>query len=178
MSASLFLAVWLTLLNGIADTVPVLAAALLHECGHAFMCRLLQVPIRFFHPVTVGAVIGYDATSLSFGKEIAVAAAGPTVNFLAAAACLSGRSRFAALFAAASLALAVFNLLPLRRLDGGVILFAVLSLVCGAERTARITYVLSMAGTVFLWMFAVAVQLRCGGNLSLLFVSVYLLLCL
>jgi len=48
-----------TVLNGLADTLPVIAAALLHEAGHALMCRLLSVPIRFFAPSAVGAVIGY-----------------------------------------------------------------------------------------------------------------------
>ncbi len=176
MSAAVFLAAALTFLNGIADTLSVLAAVFLHEGGHAAACRLFRVPILFFHPVTVGAVIGYDAAGLSFPKEIAIASAGPLVNLVSAAACLFCRNRFFMLFAAASLSLALFNLLPLRHLDGGVILFAAVSLFRGAEPAARITRIFSVMGTFFVWMCAVAVQLRCGGNLSLLLVSVYLLL--
>ncbi len=178
MSAALFLTAVLTLLNGLCDIVPVLSAVLLHEWGHAFACRLLRVPIRSFRPVSAGTVIGYEADGVSFGKEIAVAAAGPFVNLLSAAVCLACSSRFLVLFAAASLSLALFNLLPIRNLDGGVILFAASSLLFGAECAARISYILSLLGTVFLWMCAVAVQMRCGGNLSFLLVSVYLLFCL
>jgi len=88
------------------------------------------------------------------------------------------RGRGAALFGISSLALALFSLLPLRRLDGGVIFSASLSLWLGAVRADSVTRAVSAAGTVLLWMTAAAVQLRCGGNLSLLFVSVYLLICL
>lgn len=178
MSGAVFFAALWTLLNGISDALPVLFAALLHEGGHALMCRCLRVPIRFFSPSVAGAVIGYDASVLSYGQEIAVAAAGPFVNLFSAVLSLGCTGRGAALFGISSLALALFNLLPLRRLDGGVILYAALVSMCGVRRGERIAGVISAVGTVFLWMCAVAVQLRCGGNLSLLLVSVYLLLAL
>ena len=176
MTSLIFWTAGWTLFNGIRDTLPVLLAALIHECGHALSCRILRVPIRFFHPVAVGAVIGYDAASLSYKKEIAIAVAGPFLNLLCAVSVFGAKSRFGALFGISSLALAFFNLLPLRRLDGGVILYAAAASVWGADCAEKIARAVSGIGTVFLWMCAVAVQLRCGGNLSLLLVSVYLLI--
>lgn len=173
----IFTAVW-TVLNGIRDALPVLLAAFLHECGHYLACRLLRVPVRFFRPTVTGAVIGYDGAVLSYGREIAVAAGGPLVNLLSACLVLRCQGRFFAMLGVSSLGLALFNLVPHRRLDGGVILHALLCALWDAEHAVRVTNVLSFCGTVFLWMCAAVVQLRCGGNLSLFFVSLYLLLSL
>lgn len=172
-----FTAVW-TLLNGIADTLPVLCAILLHEAAHVLTCRLFGVRVRSFRPIAAGAAIGYDAVSLSYMREIAVAAAGPIANLLSFLLVLRCHGRLAALFGTASLSLGLFNFLPHQRLDGGVILSAILSMLLDADRAARAVHIFSQILTVFLWMCAVAVQLRCGGNLSLLFVSVYLLMTL
>ena len=116
MTGAALLAAALTVLNGLSDVLPVFFAALLHEGGHALACRILHVPIRTFRPFFAGAVIGYDATVLSYGQEIFMAAAGPMVNLLCAAAMLCVTGRTAAMFGAASFALGVFNLLPLRQL--------------------------------------------------------------
>lgn len=166
------------MLNGLLDTLPILSAVFIHECGHLIVCRLCGGHFRAFQPFAAGAVIGYDAASLSYPREIAAAAAGPLANLLSFFLTLGCPGRLAALFGLSSLALALFNLLPHRRLDGGVILSAILSYLCDAECSARILHIVSQITTVCLWMCAAAVQMRCGGNLSLLFVSVYLLMTL
>ncbi len=178
MTGMWFVAAGWTLLNGIRDALPMLAAAFLHEAGHYLACRLCRVPVRWFRPAVTGAVIGYDGSALSYGREIAVAAGGPLVNLLCAVFSLFCRGRSFTLFGISSLGLALFNLLPHRRLDGGVILHAFLCAVWGADPAARITEITSFCGTVLLWMCAVLVQLRCGGNLSLFFISLYLLVSL
>ncbi len=164
------------MLNGFADTLPVLLAVLLHEIGHLIACRLLGVRVHTLRPTAAGAVIGYDAASLSYPREIAAAFAGPLVNFLSFFLVLGCHGRTAVLFGITSLTLALFNLLPHKRLDGGVILSAILSCRFGADTAARFVHILSGVLTVLLWMTAAAVQMRCGGNLSLLLVSVYLLM--
>ncbi len=176
-TAWLFAAGW-TLLNGVKDTLPVLTAAALHECGHLAACRLCGIRVRSFRPVASGAVIGYDAATLSYPREILAALAGPLFNLIAFLFTLLCRGRFAALFGLSSLSLALFNLLPHKRLDGGVILYALLSMLFTSECAARVLHILSQGVSILLWMCAVALQLRCGGNLSLLFVSVYMIMTL
>ena len=39
-----FGSLWI-LVNGLADTLPLLSAACLHEAGHLLMCLLLRVPV-------------------------------------------------------------------------------------------------------------------------------------
>ncbi len=172
----LFAGILLTLLNGARDTAPLLAAAALHEAGHISACLLLRVPLRGFRIHAAGAVIGYDAAALPYSAEAWIAAAGPSAGLCGtAAAALWGNGRGAALFAAASLVLSVFNLLPIPPLDGGVILSALLHRHLTADTCARILSVLRHCGTILLWILSVIVQLRCGGNLSLLIISVCML---
>ena len=168
---------WLSLLeSGWRDAIPILLAALLHEAGHALACRLLRVPIRFFRPIAAGAVIGYDASRIPYIKEAWIAAAGPLANLAGAFLCLPGYcTRGRALFGISCLALALFNFLPIRNLDGGTFLSALLLHRGNVARCDRITSAVSSVCTVAVWICAAAVQMRCGGNLSLLLISVYLL---
>ena len=164
------------LAEGWRDALPILLAALLHEAGHGVACRMLGVPLRFFRPIAGGAVIGYDASRISYAREAWIAAAGPLANLAGAILSFPGDcSRGRALFGISCLALALFNFLPIRNLDGGTFLAAVLQNRMEIRRCDRICSALSAACTVAVWIGAVSVQLRCGGNLSLLLISVYLL---
>ena len=173
----LWAGILLMLFNGMRDTLPLLAAAALHEAGHIFACLLFRVPIRFFRIHTSGAVIGYDTAALPYSAEAWIAAAGPIAGLCGtAAAVLWGNERSAVLFASVSLGLSVFNLLPVPPLDGGVILSALLHQFFRADTCEKILSVFRHAGTVLLWIFSVSVQLRCGGNLSLLIISICMLI--
>ncbi len=167
---------FLAVLSGVADTLPVLLAALVHECGHLVACRFYGVPVRLFAPSPVGAVIGYDATCLTYGQEAAIAAAGPLANALSVLCVLFCRGRFFALFGVSSLGLCFFNLLPLTGLDGGVILRTFLDSRFGPRKAFRVAGVVSDMVAAALFVLAALFQLRAGGNLSLLFLSIYLLL--
>jgi len=173
---TILLSLLYTALNGIRDTIPVLLAAALHEAGHLCACLMLRVPIRYFRAGPARAVIGYDASAVSYRGEAWIAACGPLFGILGSAAVLRVPGHGAALFGIASLSLALFNLLPIDPLDGSVILFSLLCCRWDPVTVERIRRGVCRAGTVFLWMCACAVQLRCGGNLSLLLLSVYLLL--
>ena len=125
-------AVWLALWlyydkNGSA--VCSICAAALHECGHIAALRLFHDPPREIRIGLFGAAIARQgAGRLSYTREMLAAAAGPGVNLLLAAVLAALATAWPRLFAAArvNLALALFNLLPLRGLDGGQILYAAL----------------------------------------------------
>lgn len=107
-----------------------LAAMAVHELAHVMVILLLGGRVEGFR-------LGFAQLTLRTGflsrrAELFGTAAGPAVSLLCA---LFGRA--VPRFAAASLLLGLFNLLPLRPLDGGRLLYALLSL-CLKTHGARV----------------------------------------
>lgn len=108
-----------------------LAAAALHECGHWCAIRLCGGRVNGLRLTAMGAEMRLSGLRpLGQLQTVICALAGPAVS-LAAAVWASRAERLmgerAYLFAGLNLGLALFNLLPLRRLDGGRALQAGLS---------------------------------------------------
>ena len=119
---------------------PFLGACFFHELGHAAAIWAFGRQIAAVHLGFLGAVI--QTQTLSYFQEVVCALAGPAVNL--ACGCLFRTA--AADFAALSLLLALFNLLPLYPLDGGRALQAMLRQWL-AERACRL--VLAACRVVF-----------------------------
>lgn len=163
---------------------PVAAAILLHEVGHMIAARLCGVRMSALHIDLFGARLRLAGT-VSYRHEAVIAAAGPAVNLLSAAVllavtrmdistCLGGNGVMEA-FVLASLGLAAVNLLPVRSLDGGRVLYCILAPLCG-ERVADAVLVLGTALCLGgLWVFSVYALLRVGEMLSLFAFSICLL---
>ena len=164
--------------------VPVAAAILLHEMGHMLAARLCGVRMTALRIDLFGARLRLGGT-VSYRHEALIAAAGPTVNLLSAAVlptltrmdistCLGGEG-MAGTFVLASLGLAAINLLPVRSLDGGRVLYCSLAPLLG-ERVADAVLVLGTALCLGgLWVFSVYALLRAGEMLSLFAFSICLL---
>ncbi len=158
---------WFGAVNGWQPLVMVLAAAITHELGHWAALRLLGVQVRALRIALPGAVLESSSGTLSYGRELAAVLAGPGANLLCALALTAlGPGREAE--AGAHLVLGVFNLLPVRPLDGGCAVYLVLSWLLGpeaGERAARWTGITAaLASSVFLG----CLMQRTGGSLWLL----------
>ena len=102
--------------------LALLSAAAFHELGHALALRCCGGHVKCLRLTVLGAeMVLADASRLSYGAELLVTLAGPAVNLglCAALSVLGARWEALYLFAAAQLVLGLYNLLPIRPLDGG-----------------------------------------------------------
>lgn len=143
----------------------------LHELCHLCVLRLLHVPIRRVCITAVGAEICVDS-GMSYRGEMAAALAGPLGNLLLAWTA----SRFSGgeLLAGVNLALGLFNLIPVGRLDGGRFLHCVLSVLMGPERGEWVSRQLSRLCLLGLCLTGVRSFCRFG-NLTLPMIVLWML---
>lgn len=164
----MILAAWFALANGWEPLATVLGAAVVHELGHWLVLRALGAEVTGFRLGVLGAVLETDGGRLSYGGELAAVLAGPGANLLAALALTAlGKGRWPAAIGA-NLVLCVFNLLPIRPLDGGQALYLSASWLRGpaaGEGAARWAGTLTAAALAGL---LICVMWRTGGSLWLL----------
>ena len=158
-----------------------LAAVSVHEAGHLLMAWLCGVGIEGIRLDLFGARLSLTGM-VSYGKEFLIVLGGPLANFLSAVlvfgffqdSVLLGEGAVGAFFAS-SVALGVFNFLPVGTMDGGRLLTAMLSRLFGH----RVAYVcLKMTTAIFLaclWLFSVYALLMGRGMISLFVFSFCLL---
>lgn len=152
---------------GEREAVPWLLAMVCHETGHLITAACLHIPVREIRLAPLGARISLGGRLLSYGEEAWVASAGPVVNLLAALALFR---RFPA-FAGYSLVLGLLNLLPIRTLDGGRLLYAVLSRYGRPETADAALRITSVSAAVAVWVFSVYFLLRYQASFSLFVLS-------
>ena len=104
-----------------------LTASCLHELCHAAAIRLLGGSIKQIRLIPGGLDICYTERHTSYLADFVIAASGPLGN-LGAALCFSSFNHHqAAYFVGINLILCFFNLLPLYPLDGGRVLYSVMT---------------------------------------------------
>ena len=156
--------------------LPFFAALAAHETGHLIAIRCQGAAVRSFRLGFFDARI--VSSTLGYRQEAIAALAGPGASLLGCAVL----RRQAPDFAAISLLLGLFNLLPVWPLDGGRALRAVLGLRMSLTRAEQISRAVSLAfcalglagamfcalrlrmgmGPVLLWCAVLARLLWCG----------------
>lgn len=148
------------------------AAMALHEAGHLIAVAAAGGGIRRIRFCASGIEIERSRTLGAYTADAIVSLAGPIMSFIGGSGLLftATEARF---FGAASLMLGTVNALPIRHLDGGEALYALLCLK-NEERASQIMRALSLIFCVMLWMAAVWIMLVTGGNFSLFALSAVL----
>lgn len=166
----LLLAAWLNYWDRSFLVPLAMAACGAHELGHYAVIRMFGGKVRYIRLTAIGAEMVLDRP-LGYWQEGLSALAGPGTNLLLALAFCCWEGTF--VFAGLNLALALFNLAPVGRLDGGRALYCTLALLAGADLAERVGRYLDFLLTAGL----TAAGLLTGalGNPTLLIVALWLL---
>ena len=168
-SALVLLAAFLLFSRGLTLPAAILLAALCHESAHVLALCALHAPPRRLTLSASGAelyVPGLDR--LSYGGEVLAVCAGPGCNLLLwALLSLTGWEALAP-FAGAQALLGALNLLPVRPMDGGRLLW-LLTALCTEPFTAdRVSAAVGAAVSAALLALCLYLTLTTGGGLFLL----------
>ena len=131
-------------INGVESVAAFCTALVLHETAHGIMASALGVSFRSIELMPFGCAAKMESfAAVSSGKEVAVAAAGPLMNAVAAAAMFalakSGFSGdFSSAFERSNVMLGAINMLPALPLDGGRIAFTLMSFALPRDMSTNI----------------------------------------
>lgn len=157
----------------------------LHELAHIITARLYKIKLDkiLFTPIGLIARLNYTSYKNDF-KEMLICAAGPISNIIMA---LLGyilnsyfwdNSKIVSFFILSNISILILNILPVLPLDGGKIFRVVLLSSFGYKRTIKIFFFLSHIISIILIVLGVYQLMNCWYNLSLLFVGIFIYLCM
>ena len=167
----LLLLAWLNYLDRELLLPMALVSCGAHELGHVAAIRLLGGNIKQLRLTAVGAELVLDRT-LGYWPEGVSALAGPGVNLLLALLCC--QFSWGLSFAGLNLVLALFNLLPIGRLDGGRALYCTLALLAGPGLAAGARGWLDLLCTAAALAAGLALA-AVWGNVTLLLAGLWML---
>lgn len=146
-------------------------SAALHELGHYTAIRLAGGRVTCLRLSALGAEMRLSARrTMGHGAECLAALAGPGVNLLLAFAA-AGMGERGYLPSGVNAALALFNLLPLRQLDGGRALWHLTAALCSPETADHLTVWTGRAALGALLAFGALQLWSTGYNFTLLLLA-------
>ncbi len=157
--------------------LPALFAIVLHEMGHLFMMWILECsPKRIkLIPASVQITAPFQKR---YRNDFLVAACGPFVNILLFLTLyfnyLVFKNEVTLYFALLNLVIGVFNLLPLKGLDGGTILFCILEKSKGPDKASVILKIITLVLAVAIILAAITLTVRGKINISIYIMGIYL----
>ena len=168
LSPGFLVTLGVSVLAGAGSVLPaVLGAAVCHEAGHLLALWAYHVPVESVTIGPVGAVIrasGQDR--LSYGRDLLATLAGVGVNFILAF--LFARVTGEYLFAGANFILGVYNLLPIRGLDGGRALYLAVAWATEPFTAQRVCYLVNLITLALLLALVVGLVWETGGGMLFL----------
>ena len=159
--------------------LPSLFAVMLHELAHLFTMWVLDCAPKSVRLIPASIQIN-SRFSFQYKNDILIAISGPVANLIL---CLCLYFNYAAFgnmavlyYAVLNLIYGVFNLLPVKGLDGGTVLYAVLCKYKGPNKAAVIMKIVTLSLAVAVIFVAVTLTFRYKLNISIYIVGIYLLI--
>jgi len=161
------------------NVIITIISSLMHELGHLIMmCAVENYPQSVRFELTGINIIRASNLRISIKNELMIALGGPFANgIIFFAFCLVScfyNCETILTIAAINLILMVFNLLPVKRLDGGMALYFFLSQRLSTERVSRIINFVSFVFIILIYLWGIYVFIANSYNFSVIIIAIFL----
>ncbi len=157
-------------------------SSLLHEIGHLIMMLIVGNKPKKIRFELTGINIIRNNSNISIKNEVFIALGGPLVNaFILFICCLIlcfYNNETVLLFACINLILMSFNLLPIKRLDGGITLYYILSQKLQIEICNKVLKITSLIFIALIYAWGIYIFICSNYNISMLIIAIFLTLSL
>lgn len=157
--------------------LPTLFAVLIHEAAHLFIMWVLDCAPLSVRLIPASVQIN-KKFSFSPKNDLLIAAAGPVANLILCGCLYFNYAAFGneiiLYYSLLNLIIGCFNLLPVKGLDGGTILYNLICKFKGQEKAALIMRIITLILAVAVIFVAVTLTLRHKFNISIYIVGIYL----
>lgn len=154
--------------------LPLAAAACVHEAGHLCAIYALGGRVTAVKFNIGGVCLEYDTSGLTYFKELICALSGPIAGIAAA---IAAAHFWKGVFGGVSLAFSVFNLLPVRPLDGGRAAFCIAANFLDLQTAERLCGAVDIVTAAVVMAAGTYAACASGGNITLLFMGAILVIC-
>ncbi len=158
--------------------LPTLFAVFIHETGHLFMMWVKGLSPKRIKLIPASIQIT-NSFSKGYTNDIVIALAGPVVNLLFFGVLYYNyvcyRNIGTLYFALLNLIIGLYNLLPIKGLDGGTVLYSIMCRFTDVHKAALALKFISLFWGVAVIFAAVTVHLRGKINISLYIMGIYIL---
>lgn len=168
-------------LNISSNVLITVASSLLHEMGHLLtMSAVGNKPQCVRLEITGINIKRAQSIKISTKNELLIALGGPFVNAIIFIICCFVicfyQSEFSMTVACINLILMIFNLLPVKRLDGGMALYFLLSRRFDTEICSKILTITSIIFITVIYIWGFYVFIANGYNFSVIIIAIFLTL--
>lgn len=157
--------------------LPTLFAVIIHEAAHLFVMWVQDCAPLSVRLIPASVQIN-KRFSFSRKNDILIAAAGPVANLLLCACFYFNYAAFGNMtvlyYSLLNLIIGCFNLLPVKGLDGGTILYNIICKFKGEEKAALIMRIITLILAAAVIFVAVTLTFRHKFNISIYIVGIYL----
>lgn len=168
-------------MNVPANVLITIFSSLFHEMGHLItMSTVGNKPKAVRFEITGMNIQRMQSIKISTKNELLIALGGPLANGILFVICCFAicfyKSEFLLTVACVNLILMTFNLLPVKRLDGGMALYFFLSRRFDSEICAKMLKITSIIFIVFIYLWGLYIFISSGYNFSVLIIAIFLTL--
>lgn len=168
-------------LNAPANVLIAIFSSLLHEMGHLLaMSTVGNKPQCVRLEITGMNIKRAQSIKISTKNELLIALGGPFANAVIFIICgfiiCFYQSEFIMTVACINLILMLFNLLPVKRLDGGMALYFLLARRFDAEFCSKILKITSIIFITAIYIWGIYVFIANGYNFSVIIIAIFLTL--